>query len=106
MSFSLNSIFDNRKILKSGFPVNADKVICESGLKLSVQASGFHYCSPRENEGPYTAVEVGFPSHEVAELMPYAENPSNPTDTVYGYVPVEIVESIILKNGGIKGGAK
>ena len=34
--------------------------------------------------------------------MPYAEDRERPTDTVYGYVPVEIVERVIEKHGGIK----
>lgn len=33
--------------------------------------------------------------------MEYAENPSEPTDTVYGYVPVSIVEAVINSRGGI-----
>lgn len=34
--------------------------------------------------------------------MEYCENPENPTDTVYGYVPIEVIEEIITKHGGIK----
>jgi hypothetical protein len=33
-------------------------IVCSSGLKMSVQASAFHYCVPRESEGPWSAVEV------------------------------------------------
>ena len=31
----------------------------------------------------------------------YAEDEYKPTDTVYGYVPMEIVEQLIKKHGGI-----
>lgn len=33
--------------------------------------------------------------------MEYAENPDEPTDTVYGYVPVSVVEAVINSRGGI-----
>lgn len=76
---------------------------CADGLELSVQASCTHYCTPRDSVGPWVAVEVGFPSERVEELMEYAENPNEPTDTVYGWVPVEVVEAVIEKHGGIAG---
>lgn len=77
------------------------RIVCMDGTSLSVQASEFSYCSPRENEGPYYSVEVGFPSRRFEELMPYAEEADNPTGTVYGYVPIEIVEGIVADCGGI-----
>lgn len=76
---------------------------CADGLELSVQASTTHYCSPRDSVGPWTAVEVGFPTERVEELMEYAENPNDPTDTVYGWVPVAVIEAIVEKHGGIAG---
>ena len=78
------------------------EIECADGLTFSVQASHTHYCQPRNDNGPYTAVEVGYPSKPVKELMPYAEDTENPTSTVYGYVPVEIVEQVIESHGGIK----
>jgi hypothetical protein len=84
-------------------PIRQVKPIeCADGLTMSVQASETHYCSPRSNLGPYTEVEVGFPSQLVEELMEYAESPSTPTDTVYAYVPVTVVEAVIEKHGGLK----
>ena len=38
------------------------EIVCKDGTTLSVQASEFHYCTPRDNKGPYTHVEIGFPS--------------------------------------------
>ena len=69
---------------------------------MSVQASEGHYCRPRNNFGPYSMVEVGYPSEAVPELMEYAESPQTPTGTVYGYVPVEVVDVVIAAHGGIK----
>ena len=78
------------------------RLVCADGFNMSVQASRFTYCSPREDDAfPYTAVEVGFPSEREETLMPYAEDSDKPTDTVYGFVPVVVVEAIIEKHGGI-----
>lgn len=77
------------------------QVTCQNGLTLSVQASSTHYCEPRNNEGPYTHVEVGFPNRKLEALMEYAESFTRPIDTVYAFVPVALVEQVILENGGI-----
>ena len=74
---------------------------CVDGLRLSVQASHTHYCKPRTDNGPYSAVEIGFPSDAIPEIMEWAETPSTPTETVYGYVPVEVVDAVIAAHGGI-----
>ena len=58
---------------------------------VSVQASTGHYCTPKEDQGPYSEVEGGFPSEVPTEFLAYAEDPYNPTSTVYGYVPVGLV---------------
>jgi hypothetical protein len=74
------------------FADNRDKIVCLNGTTVSVQASEFHYSSPRDNHGPYTAVECGFPNVAPnAALLEFADDPDKPTKTVYGYVPVAIV---------------
>jgi hypothetical protein len=81
------------------------QIVCADGFKISVQASSFTYCQPREDNAPqYTHVECGFPSAEPEFLMEYAENPDDPTETVYGYVPIELVEQLITLHGGIAAG--
>lgn len=77
------------------------RIVCMDGTTLSVQASAFTYCTPRDNVGPYTAVEVGYPSRKFEQLMPWAEDPSDPTGTIYGFVPVEVVNEVIASCGGI-----
>ena len=79
----------------------APSVRCVDGFSMSVQASYSHYCSPRNDHGPWATVEVGFPSHKCDDLMPYAENADAPCDTVYGWVPVEVVEKVIADHGGV-----
>lgn len=78
------------------------RLICKDGFDMSVQASNVHYCSPRvDNADYYSEVEVGYPTVSEEELLDYAEDRLRPTKTVYGYVPVESVDKIILKHGGI-----
>ena len=74
---------------------------CADGFTMSVQGSDTHYCTPRRNGSTFTEVEIGFPSEKVDEFMPYCEDEENPTGTVYAYVPVEIVDAVIKKHGGL-----
>ena len=62
---------------------------------MSVQASQFHYCSPRDSVGPWTDVEIGFPSERVEKFMKWAEKADTPTETVYGWVPLEVVAEVV-----------
>mgnify|MGYP003395945436 CR=1 FL=1 len=79
------------------------QIVCADGFTMSVQASEFHYCEPRHTDEPfYSAVEVGFPSEKQDELMEWAESPDNPTGTVYGWVPVEVINALVAKHGGMK----
>ena len=76
-------------------------VICEDGFKMSVQASETHYCEPKGFADEYTEVEIGFPNRNEELLMDYCEDFENLCGTVYGYVPVELVDRVIEKHGGI-----
>lgn len=49
----------------------------------------------------YEEVELGYPSNEDELINDYAED-DDYTGTVYGYVPIEVVEKLIEKHGGIK----
>jgi len=80
----------------------AKGIQCADGFTVSLQASKYHYCYPREDDCvEYYEVEIGFPS-EVEELwLEYAEQPEEPTGTVYGYVPVELVLQVLNEHGGV-----
>ena len=80
------------------------RLICADGFSMSVQADSGAYCEPRNNEGPYSEVEVGYPSVAEELLLPWAENPGIPTKTVYAYVPSEVVLEVVLKHGGFVDG--
>ena len=91
-------------------PIYKDKqpvwetVQCADGFRMSVQANQRGYCHPRNNTGPWSEVEVGYPSAYEHCLQPYAESPDRPTETVYGYVPNKLVRSIIEAHGGLVSG--
>ena len=81
---------------------NRPRLFCNDGFSISVQASSFHYCRPQlDGVQNYESVELGFPSKEDELINDYAED-DNYTETVYGYVPIEVVERLIEKHGGIK----
>lgn len=78
------------------------RLILKDGTSLSVQASEHSYSSPRDNKGPYTKVEVGFPSETPPKAWKdFAEDWDNPTGTVYGYIPLTMVMLHIGAHGGI-----
>ena len=78
------------------------RIVCNDGFNISVQAGHGLYCSPREDlmNGNYESVEAGYPSEAEPLLMEYAKDDSKPTETVYGWVPVEVIEAVVKKHGG------
>lgn len=96
-------ITEERLRVGTGLPYMAPsvpKVVCVDGYSMSVQASAHHYCFPRQDVGPWETVEVGFPSRIEPLLFEYAEEPGAWTDTVYSYVPIELVAAVIELHGG------
>lgn len=84
--------------------IHRPRIHCNDGFQISVQASAYHYCSPKANLKDatiYDSVECGFPSKPCPIILKYAETPSDPTGTSYGYVPIELVQQIIHLHGGI-----
>jgi len=67
---------------------------------MSVQVGAYAYCTPSSDVGPWTRVEVGYPSQIEPLLWPWAELPGDWTDTVYPHVPVEVVLAVIELHGG------
>ena len=83
---------------------NIPRIECEDGFSMSVQVGNGLYCSPRDNSGPWYKAEIGFPSEREDLIMEYIDGDeyTDPTDTVYGYVPVSLIVSVINKHGGSK----
>ena len=90
-------------------------VVCKDGFTMSVQASNYHYCTPRINDAEgYLEVEIGYPRQREPLLDKYVEgfglwvegenDDSNFIEAVYPYVPAEVVIEVIMKHGGMTGG--
>jgi hypothetical protein len=92
--------FEERKRKKNMYK----RIECKDGFSMSVQAGSTHYSEPRNNKGPYTHVECGFPSEYEELIIAYAESRHEPTKSVYGWVPVGVVTTVIAKHGGLIGG--
>ena len=85
-------------------------VITKDGLTLSIQASSFHYCTPREDGlESYEKYEVGFPNQVIEQLKEYAEcydsedelSDEEYLNSVYPFVPEPIILGILKSHGGI-----
>ena len=97
-----------------------ERVVCADGFSVSVQASEFNYCSPRDSVGPWSSVECGFPTGKDPVLEAYAEDADAGTEefdhetgemietgqvqTVYGWVPSQVVLGVLESHGGVVSG--
>ncbi len=98
-----------------------NRITCVDGFSLSVIAGTGCYSVPRPKmvphcppmpytsetddayfHGPYTHVEVGFPSERPEPWDDWEDfaDGGDPTETVYGYVPVGMVRALIESHGG------
>ena len=77
---------------------------CADGFEISIQANELLYCSPRENrgdfEGDYSAVEIACNPQPELEWRE-REGTLSTGESVYAYVPVEVVNSILRRHGGV-----
>ena len=82
------------------------RIECDDGATFSVQASYAHYCDPRNNEGPWTSVEIST-SETPCAWDKYADGTikrnlfgrvqSNSWfDGMYAHVPVELVRKVLM----------
>lgn len=79
-------------------------IICADGFKMSVQAHTMAHSMYDPEKKRYTHVEVGYPSQFEPLLQNWAEDKKKPTETVYGFVPVERVALVCAKHGGVVSG--
>lgn len=79
---------------------------CNDGFTISVQGHRGAYSQPRENGAHhYYKVECGFPSGPVPSLSEYKDGDGKDEESVFGYVPVDVVIALLNEHGGIKGPA-
>ena len=103
---ALESLYKDGIMLMARTP----HVVCNDGFSMSVQANDTAYSSPKTviYEGEYESMEIGFPSAPESLIAEYAEDweiedcdDPRLCNTVYGYVPVEVIDAVIEKHGGI-----
>jgi hypothetical protein len=100
--FNLNNYLVEHKEKNVGIFPRIPRITCIDGFSLSVQCNSGSYCKPREDySDSYYEVEVGYPSMKPEFIMKYCDDVENPTGTVYGYVPIELVQQLIESHGGI-----
>lgn len=76
---------------------------CNDGWNISVVWGSAAYGHPRRDDALiYKEVEASFPSSYEGDLMDYAEDEYKYLQTVYGYVPVELLLEIFKKHGGVR----
>lgn len=98
---------ERTKELEARFGKRCQRVVCADGFSMSVQAGRANYSTPRSATGPYTTVEVAFPTSPDYLLEPYFDGDSNTEDAtkgVYAWVPVQVVTTVIAKHGGMVSG--
>lgn len=83
-----------------GYEIKAQtkRIYCVDGAHASIQASETHYCTPQDNHGPYTHVEIwciGDIGNIPITHFEYDENEPS------AYVPIEAVAAFLDDHGGI-----
>lgn len=74
------------------------RLVCADGYRMSVQASHMHYCTPRTYEGPWAAVEVWCCERPDGSAW---RIPGLSQREPAGWVPVERVNRLIERHGGL-----
>jgi len=101
----LNEMLSANEVSEYGFKKVMPRIIMVDGESISVQTGHTHYCTPRESYGPWFEVEIGYPSidpgEKFAEYFDADWENDDHTDSVYGYVPIDIVVDFINEHGGI-----
>lgn len=100
---TVNDFLRKFRKVEHGMNVTRPRVLCADGFTVSVQAGHGLYSTPNCDADAYTQVELGFPSTKDEALMKYAQNRKQPTETIYGSVPVELVDKVLEAHGGITG---
>ena len=109
----LHDTHDANSLPSTGYYVWAirEHLVCHDGFTMSVQASPGHYCNLRAMgvlnritgtsalraaDVPYSNCEV-YCLNQPESLFDEFGDDSNP----YGYVPLEVVDMVIAKHGGL-----
>ena len=96
---------DNYKPNILGLYMPRPRAKCADGYSVSIQAgSGANvHCWPHEDTNEFTHVMLDNPSCEDEELVPYRCDLDDEDEIFYLFVPVEVMDKVLEKHGGIVG---
>ena len=134
MSFNLNKWLKDTIVIEETvvkpYQENRPRVFCKDGFSISIQASEYHYCTPRYSQVPpkseglwlimngdrifsgdsrgtfFSNIFIPYKTVELGypsaedDLIKFYAEGDNYTTTVYAGVPVMVVEELIEKHGG------
>ncbi len=87
---------------KCGAVRHRPKIVCTDGFKMSIQGNEMTYSIPKKVATEFQAMEIGFPSQQEDLIMEFIDRTEHdPTQSVYGYIPIDLIEKVIEKHGGI-----
>jgi hypothetical protein len=87
---------------KCGAVRHRPKIVCMDGFKMSVQGHEMTYSIPKKVGIEFEAMEIGFPSQQEDLIIEFIDRPGHePTQSVYGFIPINLIEQVIEKHGGI-----
>jgi hypothetical protein len=94
---SMQEVYDTQHFL-------LPRVFCADGFNISVQVNHCNYCASENGTRSFglywKLVEWGFPSEGIDAKKFNAEDTTT-TNSVGGYVEIELMEELINKHGGI-----
>ena len=77
------------------------RFFCRDGFSVSV-VWGYGTNSGVGRNGDIESYELGYPSSADSLIAEFAEDSSDPTNTIYGWVPADIVQQLIQSHGGLR----
>lgn len=81
------------------------RICCNDGFSISIQVNNGNYCASENGTRQFgfnwVEVEWGFPSEEIDAVKYNAEDEGNTTNTVGGYVDINLIDELIEEHGGL-----
>jgi hypothetical protein len=99
-NFSNDADYDPGTLMGNKRP----RVYFRNGGSISMQASADHNCVPKDNEGPYQSIELGYPQGGIKMPENINDFLEQGSDSIYNFVPASVVVNLIEMNDGVKSG--
>lgn len=81
------------------------RIYCKDGFNISIQVHNGNYCASENGTRTFgldwKLVEWGFPSSEIDAQKYNAEDDDDTTNSVGGYVEIDLIDELCEEHGGI-----